>query len=276
MSSLESRDLLEQLLAEEATQGLSALETLELERLLDELGTDRAECGYEHAAAALEVAFHAVQSSGIKTSVGQSSEAQSPQMPASVQEGLVDLAARASRGDNLLAFPTAAAEPEPTHESSSKTALWLLAAAAAIVLLGIAPRFFDREGTAPLPSEELVVAAADHLTLDFSATEDAAAAGASGQVLWSTSSQTGEMRISGLEANDPAVSQYQLWIFDAEQDERYPIDGGVFDVGSDEVVVAIDAKIDVRSPTLFAITVEKPGGVVVSDRERIVLVASAA
>jgi len=48
----------------------------------------------------------------------------------------------------------------------------------------------------------------------------------------------------------------------------------VFDVTGDEVVVAIDAKLRVREPTLFAITIEKPGGVVVSRRERLVLVAA--
>ena len=44
----------------------------------------------------------------------------------------------------------------------------------------------------------------------------------------------------------------ELWkdARDAERDERYPVDGGVFDVpaGSDEVFVAIDAKVDVRTP----------------------------
>ena len=35
----------------------------------------------------------------------------------------------------------------------------------------------------------------------------------------------------------------------------------------------IDAKLDVGSAGLFAVTVEKPGGVVVSGRERIVAVA---
>lgn len=83
------------------------------------------------------------------------------------------------------------------------------------------------------------------------------------------------MRFKGLVANDPQVFQYQLWIFDAQRDERHPVDGGVFDVppGADEVIVPIHAKLPVGQPVLFAITVEKPGGVVVSDRERIALVA---
>jgi anti-sigma-K factor RskA len=82
------------------------------------------------------------------------------------------------------------------------------------------------------------------------------------------------MSFRGLPANNPSESQYQLWIFDQNQDERYPIDGGVFDIGPDgEVIVPVTAKIRVREPTLFAITVEKPGGVVVSSRKRLVLAA---
>ena len=40
-----------------------------------------------------------------------------------------------------------------------------------------------------------------------------------------------------------------------------------------EIVVAIDARLPVGKPTLFAITVERPGGVVVSSRERLPLLA---
>ena len=53
------------------------------------------------------------------------------------------------------------------------------------------------------------------------------------------------------------------------------MDGGVFDVppGADEVIVPIRARLPVGEAVLFAITVEPPGGVVVSTRERIALVA---
>ena len=40
----------------------------------------------------------------------------------------------------------------------------------------------------------------------------------------------------------------------------------MFDVTKDgEVIIPIDAKLAVASPAAFAITVERPGGVVVSD-----------
>ena len=72
--------------------------------------------------------------------------------------------------------------------------------------------------------------------------------------------------------NDPSVSQYQLWIFD--EDQEHPVDGGVFDVTtSGEILIPIEAKLVVSKPTLFAVTIEKPGGVVVSNKERIAVVA---
>lgn len=86
-----------------------------------------------------------------------------------------------------------------------------------------------------------------------------------GDVVWSDSQQTGYMRLSGLIANNAANEQYQLWIVDPGRDER-PVDGGVFDVpaGVDEVIIPIDSKLAVSAPAAFAITLEQPGGVVVS------------
>lgn len=94
-----------------------------------------------------------------------------------------------------------------------------------------------------------------------------------GDVVWSGARQEGFLRIRGLAANDPSVRQYQLWIFDATRDEKYPVDGGVFDIPPDcgEAVIPIRAAIDVRQPAMFAVTVEPPGGVVVSKRELVAI-----
>ena len=83
------------------------------------------------------------------------------------------------------------------------------------------------------------------------------------------------MRFRGLAANVPDEFQYQLWIFDRDRDERYPVDGGVFDIPADgaEAEIPVTAALPVDEPTLFAVTVEPPGGVVVSSRERIATVA---
>lgn len=94
-----------------------------------------------------------------------------------------------------------------------------------------------------------------------------------GDVVWSPKFQKGYMRIQGLSRNDPSVEQYQLWILDPSRDSK-PVDGGVFNIDEEgEVVLPIQAKLPVDQPTLFAITVEKPGGVVVSDQSRLPLLA---
>jgi len=96
----------------------------------------------------------------------------------------------------------------------------------------------------------------------------------SGDVVWSDQKQSGYMRLKGLARNDVSKETYQLWIFDESQDAKTPIDGGTFDVNADgEVIIPIDAKLKARNPSAFAITIEKPGGVVVSDRKRVAALA---
>lgn len=130
----------------------------------------------------------------------------------------------------------------------------------------------------PPPAEartRLLAAARDVRRFAWKPTADPAAAGVGGDVVWSAAAQQGYMRFTGLAPNDRAVLQYQLWIFDKTRDDKYPIDGGVFDVSaSGEVVVRIDPKLHVNDVALFAVTIERPGGVVVSRREHIVVTAA--
>ena len=55
------------------------------------------------------------------------------------------------------------------------------------------------------------------------------------------------------------------------------MDGGVFDVPANaaEVVIPIRAELPVRGREAFAVTVEKPGGVVVSAREHVLALGAA-
>lgn len=95
-----------------------------------------------------------------------------------------------------------------------------------------------------------------------------------GEVVWSEAEQKGFMKFTGLAANDVNKEQYQLWIFDETQDEKTPIDGGVFDVKENgEVLIPIKATLKFKNPKLFAVTAEKPGGVVVSSRTKIAAIA---
>jgi len=100
---------------------------------------------------------------------------------------------------------------------------------------------------------------------------------ASGDVVWDARTQRGFLRLHGFVPNDPERAQYQLWIFDAARDDRYPVDGGVFDVppGQDELIVPMHPTLSVSRAVAFAITVEQPGGVVVSSREKVVAFAQA-
>jgi hypothetical protein len=97
----------------------------------------------------------------------------------------------------------------------------------------------------------------------------------SGDVVWDANSQTGYMRFHRLRRNDPNIEQYQLWIFDARRDERFPVDGGVFNVNgvTGDEVVRFTARLHVEVPLMFVVTVERRGGVVVSDRSRVSAIA---
>ena len=157
---------------------------------------------------------------------------------------------------------------------------WLAAAACLLVAAGAVWFAWqrDRGGSILSPADArsgLLASTTDAKPIAWSATADPNAKGASGDVVWSTAQQRGFMRFVGLAANDPNRFQYQLWIFDKDRDDKYPVDGGVFDVSSTgEVIVAISPKLHVTDATLFAVTIERPGGVVVSKRERIVVTAA--
>jgi hypothetical protein len=129
------------------------------------------------------------------------------------------------------------------------------------------------------PAEEraALLAKASSLKIPLAATKDPGAAGARGDVVWDPATQRGYLHFVGLAPNDPAIHQYQLWIFDGARDQRYPVDGGVFDIPANatDVIVPIHAALAVLKAAAFAVTVERPGGVVVSGREHIVVLGAA-
>lgn len=114
--------------------------------------------------------------------------------------------------------------------------------------------------------------------ITLSATDHPLARGAGGEILWSADRQEGFIELKGLAEVDPRKGAYQLWIFDKDRDARYPVDGGLFGVtdASKTTIVPIRSAVPVKQPTLFAITLEPPGGVVVSDRKRIMLTGTIA
>ncbi|MDZ4659662.1 MAG: anti-sigma factor [Bythopirellula sp.] len=158
---------------------------------------------------------------------------------------------------------------------------WFAAAAALFVAAFFATRSVEQIVAELTPTElqaELAQSKDGLTKVAWSPGTDEVGKNATGEVLWNNKRQQGVMSFRGLPANDPKESQYQLWIFDTAQDEKYPVDGGVFDIpaGAKEVLIPIDAKLPIVEPTLFAITIEKSGGVVVSSRKRLPLLAQVA
>ncbi len=154
-------------------------------------------------------------------------------------------------------------------------AIVIAAACLLLVFTGLNPMAWDVTGgskVAATPQQRLNALLAsppdDLIRLDWIPVNDA---NVSGQVVWSDQQQTGFMVFKDLDANDPRQRQYQLWVFDTDEDQKYPVDGGVFNIANagQRSVIPIDARIPVDKAVQFAITVERPGGVVVSERETI-------
>lgn len=251
----DKRTRLQELLADRALGELSPTLNDELENLLLEF-PEEDDGGFDRAVAA-------VMLSG--TPVAES-------MPSHLMSAVAGKIADMPQEDSM---PTAKVIPMQEVKSSrwSWGPIGVLAAAAAIALFALNVDRTPSELDPVQAKTELLASATDVIEVPWEGTADPSGEGAAGNVVWSESEQKGYMTIRGLAVNDPTVEQYQLWIFDATRDDRYPVDGGVFDIpeGADEIVIPIDAKIDVGQPVLFAVTVEEPGGVVVSGRERIVI-----
>ena len=122
---------------------------------------------------------------------------------------------------------------------------------------------------------QLLASAQDVLRSDWGDLDPKKPQNVKGDVVWSNSAQKGFVRFSNLPVNDKTKEQYQVWIFDENQ--KHPVDGGVFDANeAGEIIIPIDPKIKVQKPKMFAITAEKPGGVVVSPLEKVMAVAKVA
>jgi hypothetical protein len=250
MNPLRSYERLMELLADRALEGLSAEQEAELERLLlwhpevNPLALDL-------AAAALHRA---------------SSEPLLPTPP-----GLVERIERQARGETSAEAPVPST-PRPKRRRLLAAVAWSGWAVAAAALLAALSPWRPVDPSPSVLRQRLLGEGGTMLVQATPGTEP----GAGGDVAWHGGKQEGYLRLVGLPANDPRRLQYQLWIFDAGRDARFPVDGGVFDVPPGrEVVVPIRAKLPVNEPTLFAVTSEAPGGVVVSDRKRIVVSAKA-
>lgn len=204
----------------------------------------------------------------------ESRRAAEPAVPASLRAKLHEIAKPA---DAAQPIPFARAQ-QTARPRSAPLRDWIVAAAC--IAFGAVSTFVllrtgeESKTTSLADPATFVSMHPSSVRYPWQATKDERIVGeVRGEAIFDPASSKGMLLIEGLAANDPKVDQYQLWIFDAERDERYPVDGGVFDMPEcGHAVIPIEAKLRVDKPVLFAVTVERPGGVVVSDR-RIALVA---
>ncbi len=264
------------LLTKQAIEGLDAAEQTQLKALAAELNYD-IDDSFEVAAAAVTLA-------GMD---------EIEPMPASLMAKL-----SASADEHFGAVDAETPEDlQPTFEFEPKRSLlgwlgWAVAAAACVALA--VNIWFSRQQTqgptvasGPTPNAspakpdmkaqfDEMMASPNMIKANWGPLPTATAdmKNVSGELVWSDAKQAGFMRFRGLPVNDAAKEQYQLWIFENAKLEEHPKDGGVFDITAEgDVIIPIDAKLATKDPKVFAITVERPGGVVVSDRKKIAALA---
>jgi|JI9StandDraft_1071089.scaffolds.fasta_scaffold04212_4 hypothetical protein len=275
-SSYDSRR--EQLLAGKAMSDLDRDEQLELEHSMTEEELQRIE-EYERTVASLDIALH----SGVeRDSVGDLTDSLKNQILSEADSFFArqQTQSRLAQADEPMvrrASEQTNANMEPPSRWNRRELLaWLTTAAASTTVIG---SWWwhnqQRNGLTKdkLSRTELLASARDLVQAKWQAGKHPLDKPVTGDVVWSSSYQQGFMRLMGMPLNDPLREQYQLWIIDPLRDDE-PVDGGVFDVSqAGEVIIPIEAKLHVTKPTAFAITIEKPGGVVVSKQDRLPLLA---
>lgn len=238
----------DELLADRVLQGLTTEEEAELSGLV--VDPEAAGLDMELAAAALALA-----------------QGESEPMPGSLIQRI--------ESDAAIRFGTRAVPRSPS--AIGRVVPWLgWVAAAASLLYAVLTHPTISEPFRPVPEPTLGERLAGIKPISFSRTDHPLARGGAGSLVWSGSLQEGYLTVRGLAETNPRRGVYQLWIFDATRDDRFPIDGGTFTVTDPRATttIPIRPRLEVREPTLFAVTLEPPGGVVVSDRKRLLLTAS--
>lgn len=247
------------LLALDATEGLGAAEAAELERLAPEGDLDalRRGASLDLAAAALHVAL-------------LPADAASP-LPSALERRLRDSGRRFAKDRSGILARIGPSRAAPARS----TGAWLPWGLAACMAIATAVAFLrPASEQAPIAPIVSIADATDVVEVAWSPWDSPQVTGVEGDVRWSESLQRGVMRFRGLPVNDPASSQYQLWIIDARGMSQR-VSGAVFNApASGQIEVPVEPLIPVRDVAAFAVTVEEPGGTWVSDMSRRVVIAS--
>lgn len=273
----ERRERLDELLVTRAVEGIDPGETFELEALLHEF-PDVEPAAYDEAAASYWLATGGADEA-MPADVAQRMESHLTALAAEGDTGVVAIG-HGRRGPAPGSARASTSGPGAVHPAVSGKWGWLAAAAALVLaVVGWWPQMADDAGSEQPASlaearDRLLAEAPDAVRVEWEETDHPLSSGVTGDVVWSESRQEGYMTFRGIPDNNPAENQYQLWVFDENRSDQYPVDGGVFDAADEEeVVVPIRNKLPVDEAKLFAVTMERSGGVVVSDREDLMWVA---
>lgn len=260
---------IDELLADQALWGLSSAEESELAQTMQALGVQEPDSSWQWAAGAATAACLGTVQDPPPRHLGLRLEADALHYFASV--GVTRLSVVAAALDDGERQAPVAVPPR----RASRLPL-LLAAAALVVATILGLERWQSPEPDPASRRLALLAAGDGvLQIPWTPGPSELRGDPTGDVIWSDQEQRGYMAFRGLPVNDVDKAQYQLWIFDRQRSLAQPVDGGVFDIppGADSIVIPIDAKIAVAEGFAFAVTVENPGGVVVSDRAHIVVTA---
>ena len=280
------RERMLELLADKAAFGLTEEDSREVEMLLNDFPEWENENSFEMAAAA----------------IGLTNLDTSEQMPQNLRLRIAADAAKyfgaqaektqeiknfALQAEKIIGLPVT----QKVIETEPKMPLWnwlgWAFAATACIALAVniwTTRFRSAEvvrkpETLQIPTPELtaaqkreqLLASVNKIQVDLAQPKPDAIT-ITGDVVWDNTKQEGYIRFQDLPVNDSTKETYQLWIGDENQ--KNPVDGGIFTVTEKgEIIVPIKAKLKIGKPTMFAVTREKSGGVVVSDLKSLVAIA---
>ena len=279
------RDYCDDLLVKDAIYGLHPTETQELDQLIEKLQLPLEE-RFEAPVAALDAGFAAMENA-----------ADDDPLPTSLQNKILSEASQHvgydfDARDHHVSEPTQQQKIVETQSSKPKRWGWssrekwlglVAVASLSFALLSLSGvlgpnRSANQSAESPLglaqAMESLASTEGTKRLAWSNPTNDVAVKDLGGEVIWNDAEQRGYMVLEGLAVNDPNQQQYQLWIFDTARSDDLPVDGGVFDVTeTGQIIVPIDNKLSITEAKAFAVTIEAPGGVVQSKRDRLPLLA---